>query len=258
VDSVGSKILAAQKFNKLNQIGEDLVNHCVNDILVMGAVPMFLLDYVASAKLNVNQSAEIVKGVARACKNLGISLIGGETAEIKAMFQPNATDLVGMIVGVTEKDNMITGSNIKEGDQIMAIPSSGFHTNGYTLVNEYITEENANELLVPHRCYLDYLHDKLQYISGLVHITGGGWFDNPKRILPKNLAMEIHKKNWRVPDIFSWIQKKANISEHEMFKTFNMGVGMLVIVPPENLIYFGETHFIGRIKKRKYYPVDLI
>jgi phosphoribosylamine--glycine ligase/phosphoribosylglycinamide formyltransferase/phosphoribosylformylglycinamidine cyclo-ligase/phosphoribosylamine--glycine ligase/phosphoribosylformylglycinamidine cyclo-ligase len=257
-DSVGSKILLAQKYGRLDTIGHDLVNHCINDILVMGAKPLFFLDYVASAKLNQQEMVTIIKSVAGACKKYGIPLLGGETAEIKDMYKPGAMDLVGMITGTVDDENLITGEQIKEGDLVFGFRSSGFHTNGYTLVNQYATEDDLDQVLTPHRCYLNELKHRLHRVTGLVHITGGGWFDNPKRVLPKNLAMEIKKDSWQVPEVFHWIQQRANISNHEMFKTFNMGIGMLVIVSPQNRNSFPDATLLGKIKKRNYYPVELV
>lgn len=257
VDSVGSKILLSNKY-KDHLVGHDIVHHCVNDILVMGAKPLFFLDYIASARLVVDHTQYIVNCITVACKKLNLPLIGGETAEIREMFKKDAVDLVGMIVGVVEKDQMITGEKIKEGDIVLGIESSGFHTNGYSLVNKYASEENVTELLEPHRCYYDDLKDRLQHVHGLVHLTGGGWIENPKRILPKKLAMEINKKSWEIPRLFKWIQKRSGMSSHEMYKTFNMGIGMLVIIPEENREHFADLIKVGEIKKRKYYPVEMV
>lgn len=256
-DSVGSKILLSRKHNDF-RVGHDLVHHCVNDILVMGAKPLFFLDYIASARLSVEHTEIFVNCLSLACQNLNLPLIGGETAEIREMYKKDAVDLVGMIVGVVEKDEMITGEKIEEGDLVLGIPSSGFHTNGFTLINKYAEEENIEELLEPHRCYYNDLKDKLQFVHGLVHLTGGGWIENPKRILPKKLAMEIEKKTWEVPRLFKWIQKRSKMSNHEMYKTFNMGIGMLVIIPAANREHFPDLVRLGTIKKRKYYPVELI
>jgi formyltetrahydrofolate-dependent phosphoribosylglycinamide formyltransferase len=256
-DSVGSKILLAKKHGKLHTIGFDLVNHCINDILVMGAKPLFMLDYIASSELNPEEVATIVSGVANACVQRGIALLGGETAEIKGMFQPGAVDLVGMIVGILDnaKDiyQPITGKDIKEGDIVLGIPSLGFHTNGYTLINKHATAEDVVNygLLDPHRCYYDMLKNRVRHAHGLVHITGGGWIDNPARILPKELALRVNTKAWAVPKEFRWIKQKSGMSDPEMWKTFNMGIGMLVITDkPTALREFKEFKAIGSIVRR--------
>jgi phosphoribosylformylglycinamidine cyclo-ligase len=249
VDSVGSKILLAKKYNSLNTIGYDLVNHCINDILVMGAKPLYFMDYIASSKLDKKEIKDLVTSVANCCKENDISLIGGETAEIKDMFSNNSVDLVGFIVGVVEKDKLITGDKIKEKDIVLALRSSGFHTNGYTLINQYADDDNKDELLKPHKSYLPYLNDKLDYVNGLIHLTGGGWVENPKRIIPKGLCIEV-KDNLEIPKLFKWIQKETKMTNDEMFKTFNMGYGMLVIVSEDKLKYFDDNFIrIGEIKK---------
>jgi len=268
-DSVGSKILLAKKHGKLHTIGFDLVNHCINDIMVMGAKPLFMLDYVASAKLDPEEMVQIVEGVAAACKKEGVVLLGGETAEIQEMFKPGAIDLVGMIVGIIDNSRdiyqPITGKDIKAGDVVFGIPSSGFHTNGYTLINQHATAEDVEKykLLEPHRCYaFDLKYYTHGGVHGLIHITGGGWFDNAARIVPGDLTIEIDiddqttpepngKYPYKVPDAFRWIQKKANVSETEMYRTFNMGIGMMVIVSAERApLYQFPWIRLGDVKKR--------
>lgn len=251
-DSLGSKILLNIRHNRLETVGEDLVHHCINDILCMGAIPLFFLDYIASAKRHADQYVKIIQGIARACKHYELALIGGECAEIRDMYRAPAIDTVGFIVGVVERDNLIDGHKIEKGDRVFALPSSGFHTNGYTLVNEHATEEKADLLLTPHRCYLNDLKHRLNYIHGLVHITGGGLEDNPPRILSPHLTMQINLDRWTVPDEFLWIQRKTQMSDEEMRRVFNMGLGMLVIVPREHVDRFQDMIPVGDIVPRSH------
>lgn len=248
VDSVGSKILLAQKWLTIDHIGHDLVHHCINDILVMGAKPLFFLDYVACSKLNTVQCTTLVKSTAQACQNHGVALMGGETAEIPGMYQGLSADIAGMIVGVVEKSEIIDGSRIREGDIVLMIPSSGVHTNGYSLARKYAVESNIEALLEPHRCYLPELKDKLTHITGLVHITGGGLIENPKRVVPQGLVIDIDWTTWTVPPLFEEIIQKANMSRREAIRTFNMGVGMMVIVRPDHRNQFSKLTQIGVIK----------
>lgn len=249
-DGVGTKTKVAARLNKWDTIGQDLVNHCVNDILVQGARPLFFLDYVASSKLDAEQIATIVGGVARGCQQAGCALLGGETAEMPGVYEPGEIDLAGTIVGVVERQEIIDGSRIQQGDIILALPSNGLHTNGYSLARKVLADLDWNavhpELGVPpgeallaiHRCYLKPIHllwDAGIDIRGLAHITGGGVIDNLPRILPDHLGAAIQRGRWNEPPIFGLIERLGSINAHEMFHAFNMGLGMLVIVAPEQV-----------------------
>lgn len=247
-DGVGTKTRVAARLNHWGSIGHDIVNHCINDILVQGARPLFFLDYVASAKLDPEQIATIVKGIASACQAAGCALLGGETAEMPGVYQESEIDLVGTIIGVVDRPQLIDGSRIKPGHTILALPSNGLHTNGYTLARAALADVSwldphpmldhpiGDTLLVPHRSYLPQIQ-RLQEagvdILGMAHITGGGVVDNLPRILPKGTAAEIERGRWPEPAIFTLIQQTGEISPEEMFHVFNMGLGMLAIVTAE-------------------------
>lgn len=241
-DGVGTKTKVAARFNRWDTIGQDLVNHCVNDILVQGATPLFFLDYVASSKLDPMQIATIVGGVATGCREAGCALLGGETAEMPGVYVSGEVDLVGTIVGVVDRSNIITGKEIRPGDLIFALPSNGLHTNGYSLARRVFDahpdqwERYADAMLATHRSYLPdvrKLWDAKVTICGLAHITGGGLIENPPRIFPDGCAAVIRKKAWQVPEIFEVIQELGRIGDAEMYRVFNMGAGMLIIVSPE-------------------------
>jgi len=244
VDGVGTKLKIASVLNKHDTIGIDLVNHCVNDILTCGASPLFFLDYIAMGKLVPEKVESIVSGIAQACKKADCALVGGETAEMPGIYQGDDYDLVGFIVGVVEKANILNGNSIAMGDILLGLPSSGLHTNGYSLVRKVLGLERdpsslqafyhklkrtlGDELLQPHRCYYSELKPVLPMVKGLAHITGGGFEGNIPRILPKGLAVQINKGAWQIPPIFKLIQEKAKIKEIEMFRVFNMGIGMVI------------------------------
>lgn len=246
-DGVGTKLKIAAVLDSYDSVGIDIVNHSVNDILTLGADPLFFLDYVAMGKLVPEQVEAIVRGMAQACRQVGCSLIGGETAQMPDLYAEGDYDLVGFIVGGVEKSNIIDGKSIKAGDVLLGLPSSGLHTNGYTLVRR-IFKINGKEdaprlrqfypelgrslgeaLLEPHRCYYHDLKPLLSMVKGLAHITGSGFEGNIPRILPDGLAVAIQAKSWEVPPIFSLIQKVGQIDRSEMYHVFNMGVGMVVI-----------------------------
>jgi phosphoribosylformylglycinamidine cyclo-ligase len=244
-DGVGTKLKVAVLMDKHDTVGMDLVNHCVNDILCCGAHPLFMLDYIGVGKLMPHKAASIVNGMAQACRDVGCALIGGETAEMPGMYKTNEYDLVGFIVGVVEREKVISGDKIAEKDVVLGIPSSGLHTNGYSLVRKIfgIDRDPINlkmvypelgctlgeALLVPHRCYYKNLEHLLDAVKGLAHITGGGFSGNIPRILPPGVAVEIRRSNWEVPALFDLIQKKGSIRDDEMFHVFNMGMGMIII-----------------------------
>lgn len=249
-DGVGTKLKIAVEMGVYDTVGQDLVNHCINDILVQGAKPLFFLDYVATSKLKPNVVIDIVKGFAAACKKNGVALIGGETAELPGIYHGDDFDLAGFVVGIVDKGSIIDGRNIKAGDVILGLPSNGLHTNGYSLAIKTLLTDNklpldktpegldeplGEALLKTHASYLAtimMLLDKNIEINGLAHITGGGLIDNVPRILPKGLGARFEKSAWSVPKIFSLIQKYAKTPERDLYRTFNMGVGLTIILKP--------------------------
>ena len=267
VDGVGTKLKIASLTGKHDTIGIDLVNHCVNDILTCGASPLFFLDYIAMGKLLPERVESIVSGLAQACKNAGCALIGGETAEMPGIYHGDDYDLVGFIVGVVEKAKILNGSSIASGDIILGLPSSGLHTNGYSLVRKVFDIDRdpsalkvsypelkrtlGEELLQPHRCYYSELKPVLPMVKGLAHITGGGFEGNIPRILPEGLAAQINKDAWHIPPIFSLIQEKGKIKEAEMYQVFNMGIGMVIICSPQQAAELAtalpETQKVGKV-----------
>ena len=250
VDGVGTKLKIAIQMNKHDTIGQDLVNHCVNDIAVCGAEPLFFLDYMAFGKLDPDVASEIIKGFSIACKENGCALIGGETAEMPGVYEQHDYDLSGTIVGIVEKSKIIKGERITSGDILVGIPSSGLHTNGYSLARKVILEkynlsDNVNllnktigdELLSIHRSYLKLIKaikNKIE-VKGISHITGGGIIGNTKRILPEGSKLRIDWNNWEVPSIFKLIQEAGDISDNEMRTVFNMGIGLVFVVSKNDL-----------------------
>ncbi len=245
-DGVGTKLRLAFILDKHDTIGQDAVAMCVNDILVQGAEPLFFLDYLAVGKLEPEQVADVVKGVANACKESGCALIGGETAEMAGFYAEGEYDIAGFAVGAVEKSKIITSEKVKAGDVILGLPSSGVHSNGYSLVrkivfdvkgfkgDEYIDELGktiGEELLTPTRLYPKSclpLIEKFD-IHGMVHVTGGGYYENIPRALPENMGAEIDATSWPVPPIFNLLKEWGNVDWHEMYRTFNMGIGMIII-----------------------------
>lgn len=235
-DGVGTKLAVARLLNKWDTVGIDLVNHCINDILVQGAKPLFFLDYIAAEKLQPEITAGLVKGLAKACKDAGIALIGGETAEMPGTYSEGEYDLAGTIIGVVEKNEIINGSSIQEGDILVGLPSSGLHTNGYSLARKVLKDDKMEELLAPHKSYLKEIYPLRRNIKGMAHITGGGLTENIPRIIPKGLGVRIQKNSWKVPEIFKLIQQKGGIADSEMFRTFNMGIGLILVVDKADLL----------------------
>jgi phosphoribosylformylglycinamidine cyclo-ligase len=248
VDGVGTKLKVAFLANKHDTVGEDLVNHCVNDILVQGAEPLFFLDYIASGVVDPEIVAEVVKGIAKACTENGCALIGGETAEMPGFYGGGEYDLAGCIVGVVDKARVIDGRSIRPGDSVWAFPSSGLHTNGYSLARKIVFEEARlsiddelpgtgasvrEALLAVHRSYLPEIRDLRSRVEirGLAHITGGGLLENIPRILPAGTAVEIGSSKWEVPPLFGFLETRGGVDPTEMPRVFNMGIGMVVIVP---------------------------
>jgi phosphoribosylformylglycinamidine cyclo-ligase len=251
-DGVGTKLKVAMKAERHDTVGIDLVNHCVNDILVEGARPLFFLDYIAMGLLDPRIAAELVAGLARACRDSGCVLLGGETAEMPDFYQPGEYDLAGFIVGMVDEDARPGAHRVSSGQLLVALASSGFHTNGYSLLRRVLfdrlrlgvhdpypesAETVADVLLRPHRSYLASVLPLLDAgaISALAHITGGGIPENLVRVLPEGIRAHIDLASWRVPLEFRVVQQRGRIEENEMFLTFNMGVGMILIVPPERV-----------------------
>ncbi len=247
IDGVGTKVKIAQMMGVYDSIGHDLVNHCVNDILVCGAEPLFFMDYLAADKLHVNVVEELVKGIADACKDTGCALIGGETAEMPGTYAPDNFDVAGSIVGVVEFDKIIDGSQIKSGDCLVGVASNGLHTNGYSLVRKVFFEKSnyslktrldetrstlGEELLKVHKSYHALIGQikTFEGLHGIAHITGGGIIDNTTRLLRDGLDLQINWSAWEVPSIFKIIQKEGNISDSEMREVFNLGIGLVLIV----------------------------
>lgn len=266
VDGVGTKLKIAAALGRHDTVGIDIVNHCVNDILTCGASPLFFLDYIAAGKLVPSQVGEIARGLARACREVDCALIGGETAEMPGLYHGEDYDLAGFIVGVVEKERIISGTGITVGDAIIGLPSSGLHTNGYSLVRALFPEDEwkkdftelgrtlGEELLEPHRCYYRQLKPFLSQIKGLAHITGGGLPDNVPRVLPEGLTARFDSRKWSVPPIFQLIQRRGDIAAGEMYRVFNMGIGMAVMCAPENtgelLEKLPEARLIGEVRKQ--------
>ncbi len=244
-DGVGTKLKLAIDLNRHDTIGIDLVAMCVNDILVLGAEPLYFLDYYATGELNTEVAASVVEGIAEGCRQSNAALIGGETAEMPGMYGKGDYDLAGFCVGVVEKQNIIDGSKVKAGDVLIAIASSGPHSNGYSLVRKIIEVSQADinatfgesggtlgdALLAPTRIYVKTIHQLLAKfdIHAMAHITGGGLLENIPRVLPENTQAVIDENSWQLPDVFQWLQENGNVELNEMYRTFNCGVGMVLI-----------------------------
>lgn len=250
-DGVGTKLKLAFETGIHNTVGADLVNHCVNDILVQGARPLFFLDYFATGKLDPDVTASVVEGMARACRENGCVLLGGETAEMPSMYADGEYDLAGFIVGVVDKAKVIDGKSIVPGDVVLGLPSNGLQTNGYSLarklffeVGGYSVDSHIDELgttvgealLATHQSFLPQIGPMLDsgVIKGLAHITGGGFLENIPRILPEGVSVEVKRGTWPEPPIFGIMQRLGNVSDQEMFRTFNMGIGMILVCSPED------------------------
>ena len=250
-DGVGTKLRVAFMTGVHGTIGRDLVNHCVNDILVQGARPLFFLDYLATGRLDPDVAVQIVDGLASACRENGCALLGGETAEMPGFYADGEYDVAGFIVGVVDRDRVIDGRAIRAGDRLIGIPSSGLHTNGYSLARRIAFEVAALDvnavvpelggtigeaLLVPHRSYLRLIEPLLDSgrIKGMAHITGGGITDNLPRVLPEGVHASIDRASWTVPPVFQWLQREGNVPIDDMLRTFNMGVGLIVVCAPDD------------------------
>jgi phosphoribosylformylglycinamidine cyclo-ligase len=274
VDGVGTKLKIAFEMNVHQTVGADLVNHCVNDIVVQGATPLFFMDYLATGRLEPEIAEQVVEGLAAACKQNGCALIGGETAEMPGFYPDGEYDLAGFIVGVVERERVITGQTVEPGDVVLGLPSNGLHTNGYSLarkllfevgrytVETYVNEikgKVGNELLRTHRSYWPVVKKLLtaECVSAMAHITGGGITENVPRVLPRTVNAVIEVGSWPVLPIFEHLQQLGNVSREEMLRTFNMGLGMLLLVPSKKfkkaqsvLERAGEKGYtVGRIVK---------
>jgi phosphoribosylformylglycinamidine cyclo-ligase len=248
-DGVGTKLRLAFEWNRHETIGQDLVAMSVNDILVQGAEPLFFLDYFACGKLTVDTAATVVGGIAKGCELSGCALIGGETAEMPGMYPPGEYDLAGFAVGAVEKSKIITGATIVPGDAVLAIGSSGAHSNGYSLVRKIIERAGAKPsddlggrplgdvVMEPTEIYVKPLLKLISEINvkGMAHITGGGLVDNVPRVLPENTQAVLHRDSWQMPELFRWLQMKGGVADAEMVRVFNCGIGMVVIVSPEQV-----------------------
>ncbi len=266
-DGVGTKTLLAAQTGRYSGLGFDIVNHSVNDLLVQGARPLFFMDYIASARLEAEVLAQILASLAEACKAVGIPLLGGETAEMPGVYQEGGLDLVGTIVGVVDKAQVVDGSRVQPGDVLLALPSSGLHTNGYSLARKVFAGWNlegpraelggqslAEALLEPHRCYLnevEILQREGLEVRAMAHITGGGVFENLPRVLPEGLGAEIRRGSFPIPPIFELIQQVGHIAEQEMYRVFNMGLGYILVLSP-------DTAPIARQLLPQSYPVGYI
>ena len=274
VDGVGTKLKVAFEMKTHHTIGADLVNHCVNDIAVQGATPLFFMDYLATGKLEPEVAEKVVEGLAEACKHNGCALIGGETAEMPGFYPEGEYDLAGFIVGAVERERIINGKTVEVGDVILGLPSNGLHTNGYSLARKllfeiagytpetYVNElkgKVGNELMRTHRSYWPVIKKLLagECVAAMAHITGGGITENLPRVLPRGVAAVVELGSWPLPPIFEHMQKLGNVPKDEMLRTFNMGIGMLLVVPSKKfkkaqsvLERIGEKAYtVGRIVK---------
>lgn len=272
-DGVGTKLRLAIDTNRHGSVGIDLVAMCVNDLIVQGAEPLFFLDYYATGKLNVDTAADVVDGIAEGCELSGCALIGGETAEMPGMYEGDDYDLAGFCVGVVEKDGVIDGSNVKTGDVMIGLASSGPHSNGYSLIRKVIEVSNADlnstfgegtladALLAPTRIYVKSTLELIEKstVNAISHITGGGLLENLPRVMPKGTKAVIDATSWQRPAVFDWLQSEGNIENNEMMRTFNCGIGLVVVVPANEadnalkvLADLGETAtVIGQIEAAK-------
>ena len=271
-DGVGTKLKVAMSMGVHSTVGGDLVNHCVNDILVQGAEPLFFLDYLAMGKLEPNVVEQLMDGMSRSCRKAGCALIGGETAEMPGFYAPGEYDLAGFIVGVVERKNILTGKGVKPGDTLIGLPSAGLHTNGYSLARKlvfdvaklkndtYVAEVGNKigaELLKPHVCYVPAVKNILAkgWASALAHITGGGIPGNLPRVLPSGVKAVIDLESWPIPSIFKYLAKVGEIDTDELLQAFNMGIGMIVIVPSA---YVKEAEADLKRRREKFYRIGRI
>ncbi|MCT8341351.1 MULTISPECIES: phosphoribosylformylglycinamidine cyclo-ligase [Photorhabdus] len=246
-DGVGTKLRLAMDLKRHDTIGIDLVAMCVNDLVVQGAEPLFFLDYYATGKLDVDTAASVISGIAEGCQLSGCALVGGETAEMPGMYHGEDYDVAGFCVGVVEKSEIIDGSKVQAGDALIALAASGPHSNGYSLIRKILAVNNtdpeatelegkslADHLLAPTKIYVKSLLSLIEQVDihAIAHLTGGGFWENIPRVLPENTQAQINESSWQWPAIFNWLQQTGNVSRHEMYRTFNCGVGMVIALPP--------------------------
>ena len=273
-DGVGTKLMVARLTGDYSTVGQDLVNHCVNDILVQGARPLFFLDYVGAGVLEPKAVVDLVSGVAMACKENGCALLGGEMAEMPGFYDPGDYELVGFIVGLVDRSQILDGSRVQPRDLLIGLPSSGLHTNGYSLVRRVLFDQLelsigdrlpgsegrgrvGKILMAPHRSYLPAVEPLLDHpgLHAMAHITGGGLTDNVPRILPPETRAEIRVGTWRIPEIFHFLQEHGNVPTEEMFRVFNMGVGMVLVIDPESA---GEILGLLQQAGQKAFPMGTV
>ncbi len=268
VDGVGTKLKIAIMMNRHNTIGQDLVNHCVNDILVCGAKPLYFLDYYATGKLNPDVAEQVIQGLVKACRENDCALVGGETAEMPGMYAPDDYDIAGTIVGVVDESKILNGKKVRKGDILIGLPSTGLHTNGYSLARRVLLPQFDLETFIPelrstlgeallsiHRSYFKTLYPLLQssagkYIHALSHITGGGIVGNTQRVLPDGLMLSIDWSAWERPALFNLIQHVGNVPEDDMRRTMNLGIGLIMVVAPIHV-----DPLIRALRRRKEKPV---
>jgi phosphoribosylformylglycinamidine cyclo-ligase len=263
-DGVGTKLKLAFLLNKHDTVGIDLVAMNVNDLICVGAKPLFFLDYFACGKLDVGQAEQVIKSISKGCKLSGSHLIGGETAEMPGFYKDGEYDLAGFSVGIIEKGKEVNGSKIKPGDVVIGLPSSGPHSNGYSLIRKVFSDSElkrySKQLFAPTKIYVKEIlaslakfNSKKQNITGIAHITGGSFYDKVGRILPENIRVVIEKNSWKVPKIFKLVQEKGNVPQEDIYRTLNMGLGMVLIVRPDAALqvkkFFKGAKAIGYIKK---------
>lgn len=249
-DGVGTKLRLAIDLNRHDSIGIDLVAMCVNDLVVQGAEPLFFLDYYATGKLDVDVAANVIKGIANGCEQSGCALVGGETAEMPGMYHEGDYDLAGFCVGVVEKSEIIDGSQVKVGDALIALASSGPHSNGYSLIRKVIDVAGVNpaeaqlegrpladHVLAPTKIYVKSILQLIKHVNvhAIAHLTGGGFWENIPRVLPNGVKAVINENSWQWPAVFDWLQQQGNITDYEMYRTFNCGVGMVIALPQEDV-----------------------
>lgn len=271
VDGVGTKLKIAFALKRFDTIGQDLVNHCVNDIAVCGAKPLYFMDYFAAGRLSPKVAEEVISGFVKACKQNSCSIIGGETAEMPGMYRDGEFDIAGMIVGVVEKEKIIDGGRIKAGDVLIGLPSAGLHTNGYSLarkvllprfgLHKFFAELDGplgDALLAVHRSYLSPIRSLLSkdIVRGMSHITGGGIVGNTKRVIPKGLRVSVEWDSWERPSIFSLIQNRGKVPEHDMRKTFNLGIGLIFIVSRQKADW--ALHVLRQLNERPLVIGDVV
>ena len=240
-DGVGTKLILARQRGRLRDCGADLAAHCINDVLTTGAEPLFFLDYVAANRIDLDQVAELVEGAAEVCRAAGVALVGGETAELPGIYRADELDFAGTCVGIVERERLVDGSRIRDGDAVVGFPAAGVHANGFTLVRRVLEEEDYDgaDLLAPTRLYLDEVR-RLREVHGLAHVTGGGILGNLERILPHGLSVEVDWDAWERPRVFDWLAR--HVSEEELRRVFNLGIGYCAVVADP-----GDAPVIGRI-----------